>query len=327
MNVSSLFDRRAPQSLRLLFGLTTLGLIPALQAATLSEIITEACPTVLTAQPLYSGAIPNSRPTADVEVHKDTPFGESITGVSRPTYTVYLPGKSRATGAAVIVCPGGGYRGLSFGMEGTTPAEYYNEHGIAAIVLKYRLPSPQTMIDPSIGPLQDAQRAIQLVRQHAKEWGIDPHKVGIMGFSAGGHLAGTAITQFHRALIDNPQGISLRPDFAVLVYPVVTMELPYAHGGSRTALLGENPSAQSVQRFSVEQQVSADMPPALILAATDDGLVPVENSLALYAAMHRLAVPVSLHLFTRGQHGFFLLPREEWQAEIWNWLKTIGVTP
>jgi acetyl esterase/lipase len=320
-------DFRAPLSFGFLLGFATLRLGPGARAATLQEIIAEASPTVLPAQPLYPGAIPNSRPTADAEVHQNTPFGESITAVSRPTYTAYLPGRIKATGAAVIVLPGGGYRGLMFGMEGTVPAQYFNEHGIAAIVLKYRLPSPQTMIDPSIGPLQDAQRTIQIVRQHAKAWGIDPHKVGIMGFSAGGHLAGTAITQFHHAYIDNPQGISLRPDFAVLVYPVVTMEPPAAHAGSRDALLGLHPLPELVERFSVEKQVSSDTPPALILAASDDDLVPVENSLALYAALHRHGVPASLHLFVRGEHGFFLLPREEWQAEIWSWLKTTGVTP
>jgi len=309
----------------LLFGRAILG--PHAQAATLSEIIAESSPSILAAQPLYSGAIPNNRPCPNAEVLKDTPFGPNYLAVSRPTYTVYLPGQNRATGVAVIILPGGAYRFVNYGMEGTTPAAYFIDHGIAAIVLKYRLPDPRVMIDPSIGPLQDVQRAIQLVRQHAPEWHIDPHKVGVLGFSAGGHLAGTAITQFRRALISNPDAISLRPDFAILVYPVVTMEPPAVHTGSRTALLGPHPSAELIERYSVEKQVTSDTPPALILAASDDELVPIENSLALYSALHRQGVPTALHIFATGEHGFFLLPREQWQSEIWHWLEAMRVTP
>jgi len=311
------------RTLGLLAGVFALSVCPALPAATLQENIAAGCATVLPAQPLYPGDVPNSRPTTVAEVHTDTRFGVSYTHVTHPTYTVYLPGKIRATNAAVIIFPGGGYHGLSFDLEGTIPAQYFNEHGIAAILVKYRLPSAQTMIDPSIGPLQDAQRAIQVVRQRAAEWGIDPHKIGVMGFSAGGHLAGTAITLFRHPVIDNPSGISLRPDFSILVYPAVTMDLPTL----RSTLLGDHPSAEAIQRFSVEKQVTAETPPTLILAATDDESVPIDNGIMLFTALHRAGVPASLHFFPRAGHAFFLLTREEWQADIWNWMKTIQMVP
>ena len=162
--------------------------------------------------------------------------------VSRPSLTIFLPPKEKATGAAVIICPGGGYANLAMGYEGTDVARRFNESGIAAFVLKYRIPNDSTMIDKEIGPLQDAQRALLLVRSRADEWGIDSNRIGIMGFSAGGHLASTAGTHFQKNYIANPDHITLRPDFMILIYPVISFNTPIAHMGSEQNLLGHHPS-------------------------------------------------------------------------------------
>jgi acetyl esterase/lipase len=219
-----------------------------------------------------------------------------------------------------VIIPGGSYAGLTFEYEGIQQAQYFVDHGIAAFVLKYRLPSDQTMVDKSIGPLQDAQQAIRFVRQHASEWNLDGSRVGAVGFSAGGHLASTLATQFKRARVENPDGVSLRPDFLILIYPVISMDKKITHMDSRNNLLGSNPSDELVRQFSSEQQVSEEMPPTLILHATDDKLVDVENSIVFYEALRRAGVPVEMHLFDKGQHGFFLISRDRWQAPIMQWL-------
>ena len=176
--------------------------------------------------PLYRGEIPNARPTPDQEYSRYEQGNVLIVSrVSRPTLTLYLPPKEKATGAAVIICPGGGYVNLAMGYEGEDVALRFNQSGIAAFVLKYRMPDDSTMFQKEIGPLQDAQRAIQVVRSNAREWGIDPRRIGIMGFSAGGHLASTAGTHFQKDYIPNPDHISLRPDFMILVYPVISFEV------------------------------------------------------------------------------------------------------
>ena len=175
--------------------------------------------------------------------------------VSVPTITVFLPPKEKANGTAVIICPGGGYHVLVIEREGRDIAREFNKLGVAAFVLKYRLPDDRIMPDKSIGPLQDAQRAVAVVREHAGEWNIDPHKIGIMGFSAGGHLASTAGTHFENALIENKNGTSLRPDFMILVYPVISFSDSLGHIGSREYLLGKNPSEKQIRFFSNELQV------------------------------------------------------------------------
>ncbi|HLZ89594.1 MAG TPA: alpha/beta hydrolase, partial [Puia sp.] len=177
--------------------------------------------------PLYgTDPIPNSRPVANAETIDSSghPVRYSYSKVSHPALTVWLPPAGKRTGTAVIVCPGGGYVHLAMTHEGTEVAAWLNSLGITAFVLKYRLPSDETMVDKTIGPLQDAQRAIQLVRQRAAEWGVDPGKIGILGFSAGGHLASTAGTHFAKPVIANPGGVSLRPDFMVLLYPVISFD-------------------------------------------------------------------------------------------------------
>jgi acetyl esterase/lipase len=277
-----------------------------------------AFPPKMQTFPLYGdGPIPNSKPTADEEVDGD---GSFIKNVSRPQIQVYLPAKMRATGASLLVLPGGGYAGLTFDFEGTQQAKFFVDHGIAAFIVKYRIPSDQTMIDKSIGPLQDAQQGMRFLRQHAKEWNLDPSRVGVIGFSAGGHLATTLATHFNKAYVDNPDHINLRPDFLIAVYPVISMDSRITHSGSRDALLGPNPSADQVRLFSNELQVSEQTPPTLILHATDDQLVDVDNSIVFYEALRHAGVPVEMHLFEKGQHGFFLMPRDRWQSTIVDWL-------
>jgi acetyl esterase/lipase len=262
--------------------------------------------------------IPNSKPGPDEESGADRGF---VRNVSRPQLQVYLPAKMRANGTSVLIFPGGGYAGLTFDFEGTQQAQFFVDHGIAAFVVKYRIPSDTTMVDKSIGPLQDAQQAMRLVRSHAEEWNLDPSRIGAIGFSAGGHLAATLATHSSKAYVDNPDHIDLLPDFLIVVYPVISMDKEITHMGSREALLGANPSDDQVRLFSNELQVSSATPPTLILHATDDQLVDVDNSVRFYEALRRSGVPVEMHLFEKGQHGFFLMPRDRWQSVILDWLR------
>lgn len=270
--------------------------------------------------PLYGdGAIPNSKPGPDEES-----AGPFIRKVSRPQIQVYLPAKMKANGAGLLIFPGGSYAGLTFDYEGTQQAQFFVDHGIAAFVVKYRIPSDQTMQDKSIGPLQDAQQAMRFVRLHATEWNLDAARIGAIGFSAGGHLASTLATHFSKAYVDNPDHISLRPDFLIVVYPVISMDAKITHMDSRKALLGPEPSEDQVRLFSNELQVTKDTPPTLILHAADDRLVDVDNSIVFFEALRRAGVPVEARFFQKGQHGFFLMPRDQWQTPILEWLTANG---
>ena len=272
--------------------------------------------------PLYGEAgIPNSKPGPDEETSTD---GSWIKKVSRPVIQVYLPARARATGAAVVIFPGGSYAGLTFDFEGVQQARFFVDHGIAAFVVKYRIPSDATMVDKSIGPLQDAQQSMRFVRQHAAEWGVDPRRIGAIGFSAGGHVASTLATHFDKSYVDNPERVDLRPDFLVLVYPVISMEAKLTHLDSRKALLGTEPPESRIRFFSNELQVSRDTPPTLLLHAADDALVDVDNSIAFFEALRHAGVPVEARLFREGGHGFFLMPRDRWQAAIVDWLQSSG---
>ena len=209
--------------------------------------------------------------------------------------------------------------------EGSQVAENMNKLGIAAFVLKYRLPSDVSMKDKSIGPLQDAQRAVQIVRERASEWNIDPNKIGIMGFSAGGHLASTAETHFDRSYIENPKQTSLRPDFAILVYPVISFLDSLTHSGSRNALIGKNPSSRDMQLFSNELQVTSQTPPTFLIQAEDDKTVSVKNSVVFFLALLKNHVPAGLHIFPTGAHGFPLEPaHSNWFSYCASWLKENG---
>jgi len=281
-----------------------------------------AFPAKMQAFPLYGGdVIPNSKPGPDTETGADRGW---IQNVSRPVIQVYLPAKVKVTGASVLIIPGGGYAGLTFDYEGVQQAQYFIDHGIAAFVLKYRLPSDVTMPDKTIGPLQDAQQGLRFIRLHADEWSLDPARVGVVGYSAGGHVASTLATHFQKAYVDNPGGISLRPDFQILVYPVISMDAKITHMGSRTALLGSSPSEAQIEAFSNERQVTAETPPALILHAADDQLVDIDNSIVYFEALRHAGVPAEAQFFDKGQHGFPLLPRDRWQGAIMDWITANG---
>lgn len=272
---------------------------------------------------LYPGELPNSKPNSMKEVASTDGSGW-VMKVSKPTLALYLPPANIASGRAVVICPGGGYIGESYKLEGTAIAEAFNRQGIAAFVLKYRLPSDSIMVDKSIGPLQDAQQAIKVVRERAAEWKINPNQIGIMGFSAGGHLASTAGTHFNTSYIPNPSNTSLRPDFLILVYPVISMQEGLTHGGSKGNLLGESPSKEKVDLFSNELQVNKDTPPAWLTHTGDDTAVPVENSIRFYQALIRNGIPAEMHLYPKGNHGFILnMKPEDWMGPLFEWIKIL----
>lgn len=272
--------------------------------------------------PLYD-QVPNSRPSTLVEASSTDGDILRISNVTNPVLLMYQPDQPRST-AAVIICPGGGYGILAAGHEGSDVARVFNEWGITAFVLKYRLPNDAIMEDKTIGPLQDAQRAIQLVRQHAKKWNINPDKIGIMGFSAGGHLASTASTHFDKAVIGNPQKVSLRPDFSILIYPVISFSDSLTHAGSRTNLLGKQPAAGMVKTYSNEMQVTAKTPVTFLVHAKDDDVVVVGNSLQYYEALIKHKVPAELRLYEKGGHGFGMnnpTTTDRWMDHLKAWMQ------
>ena len=205
----------------------------------------------------------------------------------------------------VVDCPGGAYYFLAMGHEGKDIANWLNDNGIACIVLKYRIPNDTIMINKSIGPLQDVQEAIRLVRRKSKEWGINPNKIGVMGFSAGGHLASTASTHFNE-IVYECDSTSARPDFSILIYPVISMKPNITHGGSMRNLLGNSPSDSLIEHFSNETQVTANTPPAFLVNSIDDGAVSCENSILYALALKKNNVPAELHLYQQGGHGYGL---------------------
>lgn len=274
--------------------------------------------------PLYPGAIPNSKPYKMDEIRMDNSDGSFLgfRSISEPTLTVYLPDQEISTGAAVIVCPGGGYGMECYRAEGTVIAEAFLRKGIAAFVLKYRLPSDLIMIDKTIGPLQDAQQAIKTVRQRANEWRLDSTKIGIMGFSAGGHLASTAGTHFDKSYIPNNENVNLRPDFMILIYPVISMKDELTHLGSRENLLGKSPKAEQIELLSNELHVNANTPITWITQTGDDNVVSVENSISFYKKLIQNNILAEMHLYPSGNHGFVLnMPTEEWMQPLFSWMK------
>lgn len=227
-----------------------------------------------------------------------------------PAITVYLPG--RPNGKAIIMCPGGGYGWEAMDHEGHAMAQWFNAQGIAYVVLKYRLPQGNHEI-----PLSDAEQAVRLVRNHASEWGVNPSKIGIMGASAGGHLASTLATHY--------SGNETRPDFQVLFYPVITMDPSYTHGGSRENLLGKNPSKELQDKYSNELQVNSSTPKAFIMLSSDDTAVPVANGVNYYMALLKNNVSASLHAYPTGGHGWGygdgFLYKSQWMEELEKWLR------
>lgn len=281
--------------------------------------------------PLWPEEIPNYKGTGSQEKW-DTSDIISVTNVQNPNIAVYLPAKRQATGQAVIICPGGGYWALAYDWEGIDVAKWLNSKGIAGIVLKYRLPTSVGQVVPHESPLMDAKQAMRLVRYHALEWNIDPEQIGIMGFSAGGHLASTLGTHFdygNTYASDQIERISCRPDFMILVYPVITMTKPFMHKGSRNALIGEYPETALAENFSNELQVSEDTPPTFLIHAGDDKGVPVDNSLVFYQALVENNVPAEMHIYPTGDHGFSLAIGKghlsNWTNACIEWMESLEV--
>lgn len=282
-------------------------------------LFTNRQPEVL---PLYPEGVPNAKPAPDEESAVSSGNVLRISKVSNPTLTVYRPAKPN--GLAVIICPGGGYGILAFDKEGTRVAEVLNSWGVTAIVLKYRIPNDAYCIDKSVAPLQDAHQAIRTVRRNAKAWNVDANKIGIMGFSAGGHLASTATTHFDfNADANNKDTTSVRPDFAILVYPVISFDAAITHMGSRTNLLGTAPTAEQLKFFSNELQVTPRTPPVFLVHAGDDKAVPVANSLRFYQACVDAGVRAEMHLYPEGGHGFGMYnttTKDDWMERLKLWL-------
>lgn len=295
--------------LSLLFLLTALG------------VRADSAPVI----PLWPEGVPGKHADQGDEYEKDG----RIFNVQNPSLTVYAPAPGRANGTAVIIAPGGSYVRLAIGHEGGDIAQWLRGLGITTFVLKYRLAEYG---QPA--PLQDVLRAIRLVRSRAAEFGVDPARIGVFGGSAGGHLAATAGT-----LYDRPEGrtgaaldaVSGRPDFLLLVYPVITMKEPFAHPGSRTALLGTAPAPALVALYSLEDQVTANTPPTWIMHTQEDQAVPVENSLLFYGALRRAGVPAEMHLYEKGLHGVGLTPghgtTSDWPRQAEAWLRMRGLLP
>ncbi len=274
--------------------------------------------------PLYPNGIPNSKPTPANYI--ETRTGNWAKNVSVPTLTPYLPEKGKATGTAVIVCPGGGYYQLSMDNEGNNIAAAFAKLGITAFVLKYRLPSDLIMVDKTIGPLQDAQRALIIVRTRAAEWGIDPSKVGMAGFSAGGHLATTAANRYTTPVVANTANINLRPDFMILLYPATTFS-DTNHHDSKDHLIGLNPTAADIELYSSEKHITSNTPPAFIVQAEDDPLVAIQNTLNFYSALVKANVKAEMHIYQAGGHGFGLInkkSKEHWMDWCINWMNANG---
>lgn len=285
--------------------------------------------------PLWPGSPPGGeKATAKEEVverrKSDADLRDRITkGVQRPTLTVFRAAKP--TGAAILMAPGGGYSWVVMDKEGYEAAELFARRGVTVFVMTYRLPQEGWAAGADT-PLQDAQRAMRVIRSRAAEFKVDPKRIGIMGFSAGGHVAGSLTFGFDRAVYgaaDAADQVSARPDFSMLMYPVATMSEPAVHKGSRKNLLGEQPSAERIAAYSLENQVRADAPPTFLLHAADDESVPVENSLKVFAALRAKQVPAEMHVFEEGGHGFGLRfavgkPVAAWPDLVLAWMDRKG---
>ncbi len=255
-----------------------------------------------------SGLAAAAEPEVELLWPAGAPGAKGEADGDKPTLTVYVPPPQKATGAAIVICPGGGYGALAFDHEGHQVAQWLNSFGVAGFILKYRHRNSGAGYGHP-APLQDAQRAIRTVRARAEEWGIDPNRIGILGFSAGGHLASSAATHFDESFSEPRDEIdraSCRPDFAVLVYPVISFTEPFTHTGSRKNLLGADPDPALVEKMSNEKQVTPQTPPTFLVHTWKDTGVPAENSIYFYLALRRAKVPAEMHIFLEGPHGFGL---------------------
>ena len=273
--------------------------------------------------PLYKNKIPYSIPN-NIQEESEIKDGKTVRVrlVNEPELYIFKPsGNSQKVQGAVLILPGGGYGHLAIGHEGFDIAQWLSSMGLTGVVLKYRLPDDHLMSSRSIVPLTDAQHAMAYLRQNAAKLHIDPHKIGVMGFSAGGHLASTLSTHYKE---------KERPDFSVLLYPVISMETGLTHLGSRANLIGENPGEEMIKKFSNEQQITAETPPAFLVHASDDTVVPYENSVAYYEKLVGAGVKnAELHIFPEGGHGYGMAVKSGLTVSIWpellrNWLIKYG---
>jgi acetyl esterase/lipase len=264
---------------------------------------------------LYPNGVPNSKPSSITETGAERGL---FKGITNPTLEYIKPEKPNGT--AIIVIAGGGYGVIVYNAEGINTAKSLAEKGISAFVLKYRLPSDEIMQEKKIGPLQDVQQSIKYLRENADKYGIDKSKIGVMGFSAGGHLASTAATHFEKSYIENLQNTSLRPDFQILVYPVITMQDALTHGGSRDALIGKNPLKEDKDLFSNDLQVKANTPITWLTHAADDKVVDVDNSIQYFEQLRKNKVEVEMHIFPKGDHGF-IFRQKGWMTPLFDWME------
>jgi acetyl esterase/lipase len=269
-----------------------------------------------TPEPLWSGPAPAS-------------VGDPA--ANRPTLTAYLPARDRAGGTGVVVCPGGGYGALAIDHEGKQVAQWLNDRGVAAFVLRYRIAGPKRPPPLHPAPMLDVQRALRTVRSKATEYGLRPDRIGVWGFSAGGHLASTAATHFDAGKPDDGDPIeraSCRPDFVILAYPVVSMEHGSTHGGSRRNLLGNDPDPKLVELMSNDKQVTKETPPTFLFHTDDDKAVPVMNSVLFFAALTKNGVPAEMHIYEHGRHGVGLALNDpvlsNWPRQLELWLQGRG---
>jgi acetyl esterase/lipase len=264
-------------------------------------------------EPLWAGAVPGALGTAEADT---------------PTLTLYQPSRTQASGALVVICPGGGYQNLAMDHEGHQVARWFTSRGVAAAIVRYRL-GPKYR-HPA--PLQDVLRAIRVVRSRAAELNVRPDRIGVMGFSAGGHLASSAATLFAlkaAQVADGLEAVSSRPDFAILGYPVIVFGADVTHKGSARNLIGESPSADLVTQLSTDRQVTAQTPPTFLFHTTEDTAVPPQNSIAFYLALKNAGVPAELHIYEKGRHGVGLAPEDRelstWPERMLGWMRGRGV--
>lgn len=275
--------------------------------------------------PLWpDGKVPNAIANTIKEKSETNGGITRISNVTVPDLLAFIPDKNKATGAAVMICPGGGYGILAYDHEGSDIAEWFKARGIAAFVLKYRLPNPAMMTKQHEVPLMDAMQGMKLIRENAKKYNLKSDQIGVMGFSAGGHLAATLSTHFNRG----PNASEMaKPDFAILLYPVITFLPEFAHGGSRKNLLGADDSPELEKYYSNELMVSPTTPPTLLVHAEDDNGVPVENSIDYFLALKQYKIPAEMHIYPTGGHGFGLKTKGKGSVDTWtqameNWLKS-----
>lgn len=278
--------------------------------------------------PLYPGPIPGAIEAPDEEATRD-PKEEWIyrQEISRPTLTVFLPSSASGPLSAVVICPGGSYKGVSIDKEGYNVARAFSEFGVAAFVLKYRTPNPRHMTHTYLGPLQDVQQAFHVVHQRASEWNVDRKRIGIVGFSAGGHLAASSSTLFATPVLSTHTAENSRPAFSILIYPVISMRDELTHQTSRSQLLGPTPSAELIERYSANEAVSDATPPAFLVHAADDAGVPVGNSIRYFEALRAQQISAQLFIYARGSHGFGLnnpTTSDRWIDSARHWLTSEG---